>query len=106
MIIKTSNGRYPELEEASFKVIKTLYIQRRSGQAKIKLLRVFIEGDLSVMLDPNETIGPAWYSKGDPGPEKAHAMVYDKFTLCQLSDFCLPCVGVKGIFVHTKCGRC
>jgi len=57
------------------------------------------------MLDPKETVGPAWYSKGDPGSEIAHAMVYNKFTLCQLSDFSLPCVGIQGIFAHTKYDR-
>ena len=106
LIIKTSDGRYPELEKASFKAIKTFIFDDSPGnKAKIELLRVFIEGDFSVTLNPKDTIGPASYSKGDPGPEKAYSMLYEKFTLRQLNDFSLPCVGIKGIFAHTKYGR-
>ena len=106
LIIKTSDGHYPELEKASFKVIKTyIFDDSRDNKAKIELLRVFVEGDFSVILDPKETIGPASYSKGDPGPEKAHAILYEKFTLRQLSDFSLPCVAIKGTFAHTRYGR-
>ena len=106
LIIKTSDGRHPELEKASFKVIKTyIFDGSPDNKAKIELLRVFIEGDFSVILDPKETIGPASYSKEDPSPEKAYSMLYEKFTLRQLSDVSLPCVALKGIFAHTKYGR-
>ena len=106
MIIKTSDGRHPELEKASFKVIKTyIFDGSPDNKAKIELLRVFIEGDFSVILDPKETIGPASYSKEDPSPEKAYSMLYEKFTLRQLSDVSLPCMALKGIFAHTKYGR-
>jgi hypothetical protein len=106
LIVKTSDGRYPELEKASFKVVKTyIFDDNPDNNAKIELLRVFVEGDFSVVLNPRETIGPACYSKGDPGREKAYNMLYEKFTLRQLSDFSLPCVAIKGIFAHTKYGR-
>jgi hypothetical protein len=106
LIIKTSDGQNPELENASFKVIKTyIFDDSPDNKAKTELLRVFIEGDFSAILDPKETIGPASYSKGDPDPEKAYTIPYEKFTLRQLSDFSLPCVAIKGTFAHTKNGR-
>jgi len=106
LIVKTSGGRHPKLEKASFKVIKTyVFDDSRENNAKLKLRRVFIEGDFSVILNPKETISPAYYSNGDPGSEKAHAMLFEKFTLRDLSDFSLPCVAIKGTFAHTKYGR-
>ena len=81
LIIKTSDGHYPQLEKASFKVIKTyVFDDSPDNKAKIELLRVFVEGDFSVILDPKETIGPASYSKWDPGPEE-HMLCYMKNSL-------------------------
>ena len=106
LIITTSDGRYPELENASFKVIKTyIFDDSQANETKIKLVRVFVEGNFSAKLNQTEMIRPANYSEGDSRPEKAKAVLHERFTVQQLSGRSLPCVGLKGTFAHTKYGR-
>jgi hypothetical protein len=101
LIIETSAG-YPELEDASFKVIKTFkFFDGSEKKIKFEISRVFIEGQFTVILNPKATISPSHYTKEDPRLTGTDRLYY-RYDLQQLCDLSLPLVSIKGLFAHAK----
>ena len=105
LAIRTStSGGFLELENASFRLIKTFkFYDSLETKIRVELLRASIKGYFSVILNPKETISPLWYTK-DLGPEGFEG-IYSKLEVRQLCDLPQPLVAIKERFAHVKYER-
>jgi hypothetical protein len=107
LLIKTSTYQvYPELVDASFRLNKIFKF--KGGQDKnVEIAQSYIEGRFSITLNPNESIEPLRYTKGNPNEGGLYEL-YSYYELNKLSELTQPIVSIKGRFAHADYGmeRC